>query len=134
MNEIGQNTFSPGMTSFVFVPDSLIANSLQLVTESITIASGQGVLLRGTILGQVTAGGNYKKSVKTATDGSQVPSAILIDNVDATGADVQGGGYLMGEFNQHHIIFDDSWTVPTLSVALRPFAIFLRDSLQASNT
>ncbi|OYG97457.1 head decoration protein, partial [Shigella sonnei] len=48
--------------------------------------------------------------------------------------DQSGGLYLMGEFNQNHIIFDDSWTAPELKTALRPLAIFLKDSAQAPLT
>lgn len=40
----------------------------------------------------------------------------------------------MGEFNQNYIIFDDSWTAPELKTALRPLAIFLKDSTQAPLT
>jgi hypothetical protein len=79
------------------------------------------------VLGVVTASGGYQLSVKTATDGSEVPSAILVDDVDATAGDVLGGVYLMGEFNGHRIIIDNSWTVETVAQALRPSSIFIRD-------
>ena len=69
--------------------------------------------------------------MKTATDGSETPVAILVDNVDASTADQNGGLYLMGEFNQNSIIFDDTWTVAELKTALRLLAIFLKDSTQA---
>ncbi|HAT1603265.1 TPA: head decoration protein, partial [Raoultella ornithinolytica] len=49
----------------------------------------------------------------------------------ASTSDQNGGLYLMGEFNQNRIIFDNSWTVPALKAALRPLAIFLKDSIQA---
>jgi hypothetical protein len=52
----------------------------------------------------ITASGKYTKSVKTATDGSQNPVAILVDDVDASTTDQNGGLYLMGEFNQNHIV------------------------------
>ncbi|HFQ7085442.1 TPA: head decoration protein [Raoultella planticola ATCC 33531] len=129
MDQYGQNPFSPGMKSALFVPDQLIAGTLQLVTDTGIITGG--AYKRGTVLGLVTASGKYKLSVKTATDGSETPVAILVDNVDASTADQNGGLYLMGEFNQNHIIFDNSWTVPALKTALRPLAIFLKDSVQA---
>ncbi|MEH8373629.1 head decoration protein, partial [Klebsiella pneumoniae] len=89
----------------------------------------------GTVLGMITASGKYTASVKTATDGSETPAAILVDDVDAsTHGDQSGGLYLMGEFNQNYIIFDDSWTAPELKTALRPLAIFLKDSTQAPLT
>lgn len=132
MDQIGQNPFAPGMKSALFIPDQLIAGTLQLVTDTGTITGG--AYKRGTVLGQVTASGKYTQSVKTATDGSEKPVAILVDDVDATSADQNGGLYLMGEFNQHRIIFDASWTVAALKTVLRPLAIFLKDSDQAPVT
>lgn len=129
MDQFGQNQFAPGMKSSLFLPDQLIAGTLQLVTDSGIITGG--TFQRGTVLGMITASGKYTKSVKTATDGSETPVAILVDNVDASTSDQNGGLYLMGEFNQNRIIFDNSWTVPALKAALRPLAIFLKDSIQA---
>ena len=117
MDQYGQNPFSPGMKSALFIPDQLIAGTLQLVTDTGIITGG--TYKRGTVLGMVTASGKYKLSVKTATDGSETPVAILVDNVDASTADQNGG------------LFDNSWTVPALKAALRPLAIFLKDSIQA---
>lgn len=129
MDQYGQNPFAPGMESALFVPDQLIAGTLQLVTDTGIITGG--TYKRGTVLGVVTASGKYKLSVKTATDGSEKPAAILVDDVDASTTDQNGGLYLMGEFNQNRIIFDNSWAVPALKIALRPLAIFLKDSTQA---
>ncbi|HIF5759866.1 TPA: head decoration protein [Raoultella ornithinolytica] len=129
MDQFGQNQFAPGMESSLFLPDQLIAGTLQLVTDTGIITGG--TYKRGTVLGMVTASGKYKLSVKTATDGSEVPAAILVDDVDASTTDQNGGLYLMGEFNQNRIIFDNSWAIPALKTALRPLAIFLKDSTQA---
>lgn len=133
MDQFGQNAFAPGMKSSVFMPDQLVAGTLQLVTDTGTITGG--VYKRGTVLGKITASGKYTVSVKTATDGSETPVAILVDDVDAsTHGDQSGGLYLMGEFNQNKIIFDTSWAAPELKAALRPLAIFLKDSAQAPLT
>lgn len=129
MDQYGQNQFAPGMESSLFLPDQLIAGTLQLVTDTGIITGG--VYKRGAVLGVVTASGKYKLSVKTATDGSEAPAAILVDDVDASTTDQNGGLYLMGEFNQNRIIFDNSWAIPALKTALRPLAIFLKDSTQA---
>jgi hypothetical protein len=99
MDQFGQNQFAPGMKSALFVPDQLIAGTLQLVTDTGIITGG--AYKRGTVLGMVTASGKYTLSVKTATDGSEKPAAILVDNVDASTSDQNGGLYLMGEFNQN---------------------------------
>ena len=130
MDQFGQSQFAPGMKSSLFVPDQLVAGNLQLVTDTGTITGG--IYKRGTVLGQITASMKYTACVKTATDGSEKPCAILVDDVDATThGDQSGGVYLMGEFNQNRIIIDASWTVADLKTALRPLAIFLRDSIQA---
>ena len=42
--------------------------------------------------------------------------------------------YAKSNFIWNHIIFDDSWTAPELKTALRPLAIFLKDSAQAPLT
>lgn len=130
MDQFGQNQFAPGMKSSLFVPDQLVSGPLQLVTDSVTIGVS-GALKRGTVLGVITATGAYIPSKKDATDGSEKPSAILVDNVDTTTAVQTGGVYLMGEFNQNRLIFDASWTVAELKAQFRPLGIFLRDSIQS---
>ena len=129
MDQFGQNQFAPGMKSSLFVPDQLVVSTLQLVTDSGTITGG--TFLRGTVSRQKSPLVAIHQSVKTATDGSQNPAAILVDNVDASITDQNGGLYLMGEFNQNRIVYDNTWTVADLKSALRPLAIFLKDSLQA---
>ena len=56
--------------------------------ETITIASGAGVIAAGTVLGKVTASGKYVASSVGASDGSEVPSAINIHGADASASDV----------------------------------------------
>lgn len=132
MDQYGQNQFAPGMSSSLFVPDQLVAGTLQLVTDSVTVTGGP--YKRGTVLGEITDSGKYTLCVKTATDGSESPVAILVDDVDASTADQTGGVYLMGEFNQNYVTVDDSWTIAGMKAALRPLAIFLRGSIQAPVT
>lgn len=130
MQVIGDNPCPPGMVSTTYVPDQLIAGNLQQVTDTVTVG-GTTPLVRGAVLGQVTASGEYVLSVKTATDGSEKPCAILVDYVDPSGGTVGAGVYLMGQFNQHRITFDASWSLAELKAALRVWSIFLRDSEQA---
>lgn len=46
---------------------------------------------------------------------------------DASSGDVLAGVYLMGEFNANRVIFDESWDIDDLSVALEKEKIFLRN-------
>lgn len=59
-----------------------------LSRETLTIVSGSGKLLAGTVLGQITVGGKYKPYDNDNSDGSQTAKAILVYDVDATSADV----------------------------------------------
>jgi hypothetical protein len=129
-NNSADNPWVPGMIQDVFVPDQLISGPLQVVSETVTINAGANYA-RGTVLGQITATGAYTLSVKTAVDGSQNPSAILADQANAAAGSVTAGAYVMGEFNQNRLIFDPSWTLAQLQTAMRPYTIFLRDTVQA---
>ncbi len=221
------NQFLPGVTSYAYYPDQLIAGDHNLVPQPIVL--GAGTLLRGTVLGQqsaftiqtaatagnvgngtigsvspgaapetnigsatlptyvikatsptaftvtdpegnnignatvgtpytsnevnftLTAGGTafatgdsfsltytaglgtFIASVRTATDGSQIPSAILVDNADASAGPVRCGAYVSGEFNIRAVIADSSWTAALLSTAMRTFAINLKSSVSAAD-
>lgn len=133
MNQFGQNTWGPAYRQDTFIPDQLIAGPLQLVTETVTIAKGKKYV-RGTVLGVIDSSGEYALSVKTATDGSQHPSAILVDNVDATRETVRAGVYIMGEFNIHHITADASWAPSVLRNEMRKYSLFLKDANTAPLT
>jgi hypothetical protein len=56
--------------------------------EVVTIASG-AALEAGTVLGKVTASGNYKLHDAAAADGSENAVAVLYARADASGGDVQ---------------------------------------------
>lgn len=77
------------------------------------------------------ATGIYVPCVRTATDGSQVPLAIISDNVTLV---VEGtaGAYLAGEFNVRSLTHDASWTPALLIAALRPYGIFAKHSISAA--
>lgn len=128
---IGANPQIPGAVAQVFNPDQLIGGNFKLVTDTVTL--GAGNLPRGSVLGQITASGNYILSVKSAADGSQVPSAILADATDATGGAVTTGVYLTGEFNVTALNYDATWTPATLKTALRPLDMFLKNVVSATD-
>lgn len=75
--------------------------------------------------------GAWKISNANAVDGSQEPSAVLVDDSDATLGDVFGGLYQTGEFNQTRIWFDPSWTVAALAGKMRKYSIFLKPCVSA---
>lgn len=58
--------------------------------EAVTVASGEGVLAAGTVMGKVTASGKYVAHDPEAEDGSQTAAGVLYAPVDATAADAKG--------------------------------------------
>ena len=100
-----------------------------------TISAGGTAFAAGdafnlTVVGR---GGQYIACVKTASDGSQTPLAILVDDADASAGPVRCGVYVAGEFNVRAIIADSSWNATTLTLALRPVGIFLKASVSAAD-
>ena len=216
---LGDNPQQPSVTAQVYVPDQLIADAGNIITQPIII--NQGTLKRGTVLGQLSAQpieakagadntgngtiatlstvadaklgtyalvansatkfkvtdpegsvlavatvgsaysggginftisaggaafvqgdsfsvtvidatGQFITCVKTASDGSQSPVAILADDADASDGPVSAGAYVAGEFNGYALAFDDSWTLATLTDAMRVNSIYLKSSVSAA--
>lgn len=124
---VGDNAWSVGVAATSYQSDQLIGGRFMPETSVVTIASG--TLTRGTVLGKVTSTGYYTESVATAVDGSQNPIAVLADDADATAGAVEAPVYQTGEFTGSRLIFDASWTLATVTAALRMASIFVRDSM-----
>lgn len=96
------------------------------MTSSVTVLAGQGVLKTGSILGKVTASGKYKLVDKSASDGSQVASVVLAENVDTTGADRVAVVYTSGLFNTDSLIVAAGDTVAAHKDELRNGNIYIK--------
>lgn len=107
-----------------FTPDKLLAGDYPAVTDIVVIDTGN--LVRGTLLGKITATGKYIKCDSAAVDGSQAPACILAEDADATSADVNATVYLSGAFNQSAVTFGGTDTAATHRVALRDLNIYLK--------
>ena len=59
-----------------FYQDNLIAGDYPVVTDQVTIVSGQD-LARGAVIGKITASGKYKLTDYPSTDGSEKPVFVL---------------------------------------------------------
>ncbi|WP_298281248.1 head decoration protein [Acidocella sp.] len=80
----------------------------------------------------VNAIGTLKLSVKTASDGSQNPVAILADYADPSAGNVPAGAYFMGEFNINAVSYDSSWTPELIATAI-PNGLFLKGAVTAAD-
>ncbi|WP_297525135.1 head decoration protein [Sulfurovum sp.] len=111
--------------------DNLVAGTTQLVTDSVTIASG-AALTRGAVLGKVTADGKYKLSASAASDGSETAYAVLAEDVDASSTDVAGAAvYIKGEFNENALNFGAGHTADSVKPQLRTVGIFVKTAVKA---
>lgn len=108
--------------------DNLFAGHIQpVVAGAEQIASGQGVLVRGTVLGKVTASKKCVIVDSTGDDGSQSVYAILAESVDATSSDVQAPVYYTGEYNINELVFGGDDTYEDHQTQARNIGIFFKD-------
>jgi hypothetical protein len=132
VTSIGGNPQVPSIAADAFIPDQLIAGPHQIVTDTVTIASGQ-VIARGAVLGQITASGKYVLALSASADGSQNPSAIAADNIDASAGDALGGVYLAGEFNGNALTLGTGITLAAAKTAFRPLSIYVKTAVSAAD-
>lgn len=85
------------MASETYNYGGLNLGGLPILSRSVVLDTGN--LQPGAVLGRVTTGGKYILSASAASDGSQVPAAILLEAADATAADVTVKAAFMGEFD-----------------------------------
>ena len=113
------------LTSEAQIPDKLIAGSFPRVSKSITLITGQN-LVRGAVLGKITASGKYTLSLSASVDGSETPALILTKAADATAADLVTLGYQSGEFNEDALTIGTGHTADSIRDGLRDLSIYLK--------
>ena len=118
-------------TGASYVPDRLIAgNADELIGRKITVITGQN-LVRGTVLGKITAGGKYTISLAAASDGSGVVDLVLAEDCDASSADKLAIAYERGDFIQEALTLGAGHTAASIKEVLRGKGIFLISSIGA---
>lgn len=103
------------MASETFNLGGLNLGSLPLITRTVVLDTGN--LTAGAVLGRVTTGGKYILSAAGASDGSQNPACILLENADATAADANVKAAFMGEFDAALCSFGAGHTAATVDAA-----------------
>lgn len=103
----------------------LLAGDFPQRFMTVTIEAGQ-VLPAGAVLGEVTANEEYKLSVSAAEDGSESPSVILWEDVDATDGPVETEVLLCGDVRSSELTLGTGHTTATVRKALRPYSLFVR--------
>ena len=111
-------------SSDTYTPDRLIAGPMSLASRKVTLISGQNVV-RGAVLGKITASGKYNLSLSAAADGSQTPYAIAAQDCNASGGDVECLVYERGDFNANALTLGAAHTVASITPGLRAKGITL---------
>lgn len=115
--------------SETYTPDNLIAGDYPIVTDIVTI-DNEADLVRGTLLGKITASGKYVLCNTAGTDdGRRAPAAILGEAAAAASAEVEAVVYLSGAFNASAVTFGGTDTAATHRAALRDLNIYLKNSV-----
>ncbi len=119
----------PSFASEDYNPDRLIGGDQKLITRDITLTdiSTTGALVRGTVLGMITASGKYGISLTASSDGSETPRAILVRDADPSGADVLASIYDEGEFNEDTLVYGTGHDADGVWEDLRAVGIHLKD-------
>tara|TARA_E500000318_G_C3499887_1_gene187904 strand:- start:354 stop:728 length:375 start_codon:yes stop_codon:yes gene_type:complete len=118
-----------GSETFTEKNDSFVLGGFPVLTRPRTIASGAGVLKRGTVLGQITASKKFVKALAASDDGSQNVKEILAADVDASASDVIAPTYVSGEFDQTKLIYGTGITEAAAAEALEGTTLFLTKPL-----
>ena len=99
--------------------------------DTVTIASGAGKLVPGTVLGKITSGGKFTLLTPGASTGSQNAAGVLWGSADATNADASAVVLVRGPAiaNRHEITWPEAITegqITTATAALAGLGILLR--------
>lgn len=108
-----------------YLSRELSAGDFPIVMDTGVIAAGQQ-LSRGAVLGQVTASGEYLLCKAAAEDGSQAPTAILDQDVDATDGAKSAPIRLTGQVLGSQLTLGEGLTLAAAKAALRPLCLFVR--------
>jgi hypothetical protein len=118
------------MPTETYTPDKLFAGDFDVETSAGTLIAGQN-LVRGAVLGKITASGKFNLSLSAAADGSQTPFAILAADCNAAAADQVCSIYLSGTFNQSALTIGAAHTAATIKDGLRDKGIYLKTTVVA---
>ena len=110
-----------------FDPDNLIAGHKPSAKAIPIVLTDGEVVVRGHVLGRVTASGKYLISLNAAVDGSEVARAIAAEALSPSGADGKMLAYVEGEFNQDKLTFGTGQTIANTTEDLKDKNIYIVD-------
>lgn len=116
----------PDMTTTTHPEDArLLAGDFPIRFMTVTIESGQ-VQPAGAVLGEVTASNEYKLSASAAGDGSETPTVVLWEDVDASGGAIEAEVLIAADVRGSELTLGTGHTVDSVREALRSLSLFVR--------
>jgi hypothetical protein len=104
-------------------------NADLLVSTKVTLAAGQN-LTAGAVLGRITTGGQFTLSASAASNGSQVPDAILAHDTNTTAGAAEALVYTRGDFIANNLTFGAGHTAASTREGLRAKGIILLTAVE----
>lgn len=99
----------PGSTQSQSFAEVLASTALQAkLPGGVLLASGNGVLAKGTVLGKITASGKFAPYAAANSDGTQTAVCILDNDHDTTNNDVGASAWIAGIFTTSALTGIDS--------------------------
>ena len=92
---------------------ALVITDHPVVTRPVTVASGNN-LKRGALVGKITASKKVVLSLSAASDGSEKPYGVLMEDVDATDGDKAGRVYRLAGIDETLVTFGAGHTADTV--------------------
>lgn len=117
--------FIAGSGSDTFTVEQLLAGDSPVVTQEITVASGENLAIH-TVVGRNSTTNKIEVWDPTATDGTKVPVGILAFAVNASGGDKAGVMYVGGTFTFDQLVVPNGQTLASVQAAFDRTAITIR--------
>lgn len=114
----------------IFNYDNLFAGKVQPVVSGSETITGSAYT-RGTVLGLVTGSSKCVAVNDALSNGAENVYAVLAEDVDASGGDVQADVYYTGEFNDSAVTFGGDDTFADHKQAARNIGIFFKPVVSA---
>lgn len=108
-----------------FAPKQILAGDTY-TTRKITIAMG-AAHKAGEVMGKITASSKYVLSASASADGSQTPDMVLLQDADATSADVEAIALETGPVVASGLTLGAGHTIAGIREGLRDKGILIDD-------
>jgi hypothetical protein len=92
-----------------FAIEQLFAGTADVITQPITVVSGQN-LVQYSVIGKITTSNKFAICNPGASDGSQIAVGILVNACNASGADTASVAYFAGDFSQTQLFWHAGFT------------------------